>query len=81
MVGATPKNPQSSAWTMFKARPTATPASMALPPRLNTSRPAMEALGWLETTTPLTPWIWGRKLLRVVPGTGMRFSLTPGIRR
>ena len=37
-------------------------ASMALPPRRSTSRPAREALGWPETTTPLVPWIRGRRV-------------------
>jgi hypothetical protein len=34
----------------------------------------MEALGWLDTTTPLVPWINGRKLVNVVPGTGTVLS-------
>ncbi len=43
MIGATP--PKSVRWrsTTFSAMPAATPASMALPPRGNIRRPAMDA--------------------------------------
>src|SRR5262249_6824375 len=74
MVGATPRKLHSCACTTFRARPTATPASIALPPRRRMSSPAMAAAGWLETTTPLVPWMRGRKLVRVVPGTGTMTS-------
>src|SRR5262249_22117924 len=69
MVGATPRKLHSWACTTFKARPTATPASIALPPRRRISSPAIAATGWLETTTPFVPWMRGRKLVKVVPGT------------
>src|SRR5205823_11258051 len=36
---------------------------------------AMAAAGWLETTTPFVPWMRGRKLVKVVPGTGTMTSL------
>src|SRR5438128_9467940 len=74
MVGATPRKLHSWACTTLSARPTATPASMALPPRRKMSSPAMAAAGWLATTTPLVPWISGRKLVSVVPGTGTMTS-------
>ena len=70
-VGATPRKLQSSTCTTFSAKPTATPASIAFPPFLSTSSPAMAALGWLATTIPLTPCINGRKLVSMVPFTGI----------
>ena len=41
-------------------------------------KPIMVALGWLDTTTPLVPWINGRRLVRVVPGTGTALSSVSG---
>ena len=70
-MGATPRKLQSSTCTTFNAKPTATPASIALPPFFRTSKPAMAALGWLATTMPLTPCISGRRLVSVVPLTGI----------
>src|SRR5262245_16665580 len=74
IVGATPRKLHSWACTTFSARPTATPASMAFPPCRRMSRPIIAALGWLATTTPLVPWINGRKLVNVVPAMAMLIS-------
>ena len=43
----------------------ATAASMALPPRRSTSRPAAEASGWLVATAPLRAWTVERPAMEV----------------
>src|SRR5690349_4160807 len=54
--------------TTASANPTATAASMALPPRLSTSTPTCDAIWLTEATIPLLPRTGGREAAREVGG-------------
>src|SRR5262249_30711390 len=51
--------------TTASARPTATAASTAFPPRFNTSTPTCEAISLTEETIPCLPRTGGREAARV----------------
>src|SRR5438876_3810555 len=57
-IGATPATLTMSGWTTPSVIPAATPASIALPPALNTRAAASEASAWPAATAHERPMAW-----------------------
>src|SRR3546814_11373283 len=60
IAGRSPPGPFRCGSTICSAKPVATAASKALPPRSRMDLPTAEAIQWVEVTTPKVPVVSGR---------------------